>query len=116
MAALCCWPLLVLLAGGCGDPYARPVAFSDLASQDPILRIRAIKWAGDNEIERAVPPLVDSLESQDEAVRFYAIEALRRIVGDDYDYDYKAHPRRRATAVERWQALVASKEWDDGEH
>ena len=80
-----------------------------------MIRIRAIKWAADNEIRPAISPLVDSLQNEDQAVRFYAIEALRRLVGTNYGYDYKAQPNRRAAAIQRWKEFVESKEWDNGE-
>jgi hypothetical protein len=80
-----------------------------------LIRIRAIKWAADKNLRPAVPLLVDSLQSEDEAVRFYAIEALRRIAGTDHGYDYKAQPQQRAAAVKRWQESVDSEEWENGE-
>jgi len=112
-----CWALAVLAVGGCGSsPLDRKIVFSDLQSQNPLIRIRAIKWAADNEIRPAIPPLVDSLQNEDQAVRFYAIEALRRLVGTNYGYDYKAQPNRRAAAIQRWKEFVESKEWDNGQH
>ena len=109
-----CWALAVLVVSGCG-PFNRKVGLSDLESQDPAVRIRAIKWAGDNRIRPAVPQLVDSLQSDDEAVRFYAVEALRRVTGTDRGYDYKTPPHRRAAAVKRWREFLGSEEWQNGE-
>ena len=109
-----CWVLVVLVVSGCSSPFNRKVVFSDLESQDPAVRIRAIKWAVDNSVRSAVPHLVDSLQSEDEAVRFYPIEALRRITGTDCGYDYKTRPDRRAAAVKRWREFLDSKEWQDG--
>jgi len=113
-ACVGCWVLVVLVVSGC-SPFNRKVVFSDLESQDPAVRIRAIKWAADNSVLPAVPQLVDSLGSEDQAVRFYAIEALRRITGTDCDYDYKTPPDRRAAAVKRWRKFLDSKEWQNGE-
>jgi len=107
--------LVVLAVSGC-SPFDRKVVLSDLESQDPMVRIRAMKWAADNSVRPAVPQLVDSLQSEDEAVRFYAIEALRRVTGTDCGYDYKTPPHRRAAAVKRWREFLDSKEWQNGEH
>ena len=106
--------LLVILAlSGCRT-VNREYALEDLQSQDPGIRIMAIKWAGDTKVLPAVPYLVESLQNEDQAVRFYAIEALRRVTGTDYGYDYKAAPHRRAEALKRWQEFLDSKEWQNG--
>jgi hypothetical protein len=95
---------LVFLAGCSAN--MQPVGLSDLENRDPAQRIRAIKWAGENKVQAAVPLLVDRLQEQDSAVRFYAIEALRRITGTDRGYDYKADAASRAQAVARWRASL----------
>ena len=110
-----CWVLIGLVLSGC-SPFTRKCSISDLKSQDPTVRIRAIKWAGESKLSAAVPELVDSLQSEDEAVRFYAIEALRRITDTDRGYDYKTAPHRRAAAIERWKEFLDSEEWQDVGH
>lgn len=109
------WALTIVVLGGC-SPFGRKFDLSDLQSQDPRVRIMAIKWAGDNEVWAAVPHVVDSLQSEDQAVRFYAIEALRRITGADHGYDYKAAPHERAAAVKRWREFLDSKQWQNDGH
>jgi len=98
----------LLLAVGCSSAV-RPVSRADLNSPDPTVRFRAIKWAGERQIIAAVPYLIDLLEHEDMATRYYAILALKQITGTDLEYDFKADPFRRAKAVRRWrqhQALV----------
>ena len=95
---------------GCGDRFNRKMTLSDLESPNPTRRIMAIKWAGDNKILPAVPQLVDSLQNEDKSVRFYSIEALRRIVGTDHGYDYKTAPHLRAAAVKRWREFLDANE------
>ena len=97
--------VLVIIAG-CGGPSNRKMQLSDLQDPDPTVRVMAVKWAGDNKISSAVPQLVDFLQDEDPSVRFYAIEALRRITGTDNGYDYKAGPKPRAEAVERWREYI----------
>jgi hypothetical protein len=100
-----CLSLLFLISAGC-DPYEREFGLSDLESRDTAVRIMAIKWAGDNKVKQAVPQLVDFLQDEDKAVRLYSIEALRRIAGTDYGYDYKAESSQRVAAIRRWQEYI----------
>lgn len=94
--------LLLFFVTGCGSERAKP-CLSSLESPDPAQRIRAIKWAGDNEVESAVPLLVDRLIEHDVHVRFFAIRALEQITGETYGFDYKADAESRARAVLRWR-------------
>lgn len=110
-----CWVLIILMLTGCGS-FDRKFGLSDLESPDTRVKIMAIKWAGDNKISPAVPQLVDFLQNEDKPVRFYAIEALRRITGTDHGYDYKAAPHIRAAAVKRWREFLDSNEWQNDEH
>jgi HEAT repeat protein len=107
---VCC-----LVLAGCGDPLDRQVGLADLENPNPTVRIMAIKWAGENKIKAAVPRLVDTLEDEDPAVRFYAIEGLRRITGTDNGYDYKTSARERAASVKRWREFLNTEEWPKGE-
>ena len=84
------------------------MGLSDLDSPNPAVRIMAIKWAGDNKVSSAIPRLVDLLHDEDTSVRFFAIEALRRITGTNNAYDYKAGPQLRAEAVERSREFIKS--------
>ena len=94
--------LVSVLSIECMEP-ASTVGLNDLVNPDPAVRIRAIKWAGDNKVESAIPLLVDRLQEQDESVRFFAISALQRITGTDHGFDYKAGEADRAQAVQRWR-------------
>jgi hypothetical protein len=109
-ACVCFWTATILILSGCSSPLDldRKMELSDLNNPNPMVRIMAIKWAGDNKVSSATPQLVDFLQDEDMAVRFYAIEALRRITGTDNGYDYKANPQSRAKAVERWREFLKS--------
>ena len=107
-ACVLIWTATTLLLSGCGGPFDRKIGLSDLESPNPAVRIMAIKWAGDNKATSAIPRLVDFLQDEDTSVRFFAIEALRRITGTDNGYDYKAGPKLRADAVERWHEFLKS--------
>jgi hypothetical protein len=107
---LCFWAAMTLVLTACSSPFDRKMGLSDLDDPNPTIRIMAVKWAGDNKVQSAVPRLVELLQDEDESVRFYAIEGLRRITGTDNGYDYKAGPQRRAEAVERWRQYLKSQE------
>ena len=99
----CVWAIVVL--NGCAD-VMRPVGLAELEDPEPIVRIRAIHWAGENAGEEAVPVLVERLAEEDKSVRLYAIASLKRITGNDYGYDYKANAQQRAEAVKRWRQAL----------
>ena len=62
--------------------------------------------AGERSDRSAVPALVDRLEDEDEAVRFYAILALERLTGTRLGYDYGAPEMERRAGVDRWRRSV----------
>jgi hypothetical protein len=96
--------MAVALAAGCGPgrtPY--PEA---LQSQRPEERTLAVKHAAEAHDRSAIPTLVDRLEDEDEAVRFYAILALEKLTGTRLGYDYSSPETQRRQAVERWRRYV----------
>lgn len=98
--------LLLLSFLGCSSTLT-----PDIHSADPGNRILAIKAAGEARDLTVVPMIVDRLEDEDEAVRFYAILALDKIMGQRFGYDYAQSAAERAPAVERWRQLVRTKGW-----
>jgi len=99
--------IMVLVFAGCQSAGGQR-GDTGLESSNPTLRIMAIKRAGDSKDSLAVPQLVDCLQNEDDSVRFYAVEALRRITGTDRGYVYKDPPQKRAAAVKRWQDFLAT--------
>ncbi len=73
-------------------------------------RILAIREAGDRKDTVAIPLLVDRLEDEDSAVRFYAILALERITGERLGYRYADSAVDRQQAVERWREYAATRD------
>jgi hypothetical protein len=102
--------LVALVLVGCAGPFDRKIGLKDLDHPNVAVKIVAIKMAGDSKASSAVPQLVDFLQNEDVSVRFYSIEALRRITGTDCGYDYKAAPHVRAAAVRCWQDFIHAKE------
>ena len=93
-AALAC-----VASAGCGPPPEKK-----LTNPDPSGKIPAIKRAARTHDLNAAPLLVKDLDSDDPAVRFYAIRALRQLNhGEDYRYQYFEDADKREPAVARWR-------------
>jgi hypothetical protein len=98
MAAAC--------AGGCTAPSG-PRTVSD---PDPDMKIPAIKTAVDRHDLSAVKQLVADLQSDDPAIRFYAISGLHRLTGQNMGYVYYDTEAARQPAVLRWQKWLATQQ------
>ena len=92
----------LLLAGGCSEPRDPPSVKSD----DPILKVPAIKQDVRRKDKRDAALMVKDLDDDDPAVRFYAIGGLKRITGKDFGYRYYDDENQRRPAIERWNAWL----------
>ena len=79
-----------------------------IQSENPGDRILAIYRAAQAKDDGAVPLIVDRLEDEDNGVRFFAIQALERLTGNRFGYDYAQPASERAAAVDRWRAYLRS--------
>jgi len=86
-----------------------------LQSQDPVERITGAIEAAKRKDIHAVGLLAERLEDEDEAVRMYAIMALKRITGTDLGYKYWADELDRARAAQRWRDYIKGKYRPGGE-
>lgn len=68
------------------------------------MRLAAIAEAGQNKDNRAIPDLIEQLESTDPGARLLAIRSLERITGRTLGYDYAEPWWKRAEAVRRWRS------------
>lgn len=91
---------------GCGGQ--RDIA-KDFQSEDPTTRIAAIRMAGRDKLESAVPYLVDRLTDSEAEVRMFAIIALREITGLTHGYRHYDTVAARRDAVERWRRWLVDK-------
>ena len=98
-------PILIaaLLLCGC---FGREKPF--LKSKDPSLKIPAIKMAVSAHDLNACAELVKDLDSDDPAVRFYAIEGLQKLTGESFSYRYYDDEIARKPALARWKAWLAA--------
>ena len=101
--------VLILTLGGCFPAPRGPRIVSD---PDPSNKIPAIKASVQRKDMSAVTQLVKDLDSDDPAVRFYAIEGLYRLTGQTFDYRYYDDEAGREPAVEKWKAWLAG--WSAG--
>ena len=98
--------MLLLLKGACTAPRApRTVTSDDLG-----IKIPAIRSAVSADDRSIIPHLIEDLENDDPAVRFYAIQGLRRLTGQTMDYHYYDAEEQRTAAVQRWRQWLAEKE------
>jgi hypothetical protein len=99
VATLICIGVGVVGGVGCRPgPPRRP-----LLDGDPIFLIPAIKKTAKEDHAAEVPRLIELLESEDSAVRLYAIGALRDLTGQNMGYVFYAPLLQRQEGVDRWR-------------
>jgi len=89
---------------GCTAPKPPSVVTDD----DPSVKIPAITAAVQKKDLGAAKQLVADLDSDDSAVRFYAIQGLSRLTGQTFEYNYYDDELARQPAVQRWQQWLAA--------
>lgn len=90
---------------GCASPAGK-----GLRDDDASFKIPAIKQAVERNDRSAIPELINSLASDDAAVRFYAIEGLKRLTGQTLDYHFYDPEPDRLAAIDRWKQWQAEKD------
>jgi hypothetical protein len=98
---LCCASPGCFLFGGGREP-------ARLTSNDPSSKIPAIKKAVNARDTQTADQLVKALQSDDPAVRFYAIRGLENLTGETFGYVWYADERQRRDPLEKWR------HWLDG--
>jgi HEAT repeat protein len=99
-----------LMTAGCF-----PHETESIGAIDPAASIPAIQEAARKRDQSAVPALIKQLSSDDPAVRFYAIEALKKITGQTMDYHYYDDADERKPAIERWEKWMTENKHGDTE-
>lgn len=95
----------MLLLSGCSG-YTGP---RGLASDDASQLVPAIKQAAERNDTNSIPILIQKLNHEDPAVRFYAIEALKRLTGQTLGYRYFDDDDDRKAAIARWEQWLDEK-------
>jgi hypothetical protein len=96
--------ILCAAISGCGAHGPRHVS-----DEDPEEKIPAIKAAVQAHDRSAIPQLIKDLNSDDSAVRFYAIDGLKSLTGQTFGYRYYDDEEQRKSAIERWKAWMKKK-------
>jgi hypothetical protein len=103
-------PPLVFLVGllvlGCNAPRG-PFVVTD---PDPANKIPAIKKMVRAKDMSSARQLVKDLDSDDPAIRFYAIGGLQRLTGETFGYQYFADEAQRKPALEKWKQWLGAQE------
>jgi len=99
-------PAVCFLPVGCG-PSAEEGGFH---SSSPAAKLHAIHQAGRDGDQQAVPLLIEQLNSDDPAVRMYAINALNRVTGRRLQYNPYGTHAERAEGIRRWVEAYESGE------
>jgi hypothetical protein len=95
----------VWACAGCEAPRG-PVSID---SEDPDLKVLAIKRDVALHDEKDIPQMVRDLDDVDPAIRFYAIQGLRHLTGDAFGYRYYDDQPARAPAIARWKAWLTAR-------
>ena len=101
------WPWAAVLP--CMAGCAQPMKLDDIQSHDALIRVKAIRAASERGDKRAIPLLVDRLEDENQAVRFYAILALEHLTGLRLGYRYDAPPESQPQAIARWREFASQR-------
>ena len=95
---------------GCTAPRGPLV----VTNPDPSVKIPAYKKAVREKDRDAVRQLVADLESDDPAVRLYAINALHRMTGQTLGYRYYDGDEQRRASVGQWKRWLGEAEKGPG--
>jgi hypothetical protein len=107
-SAAACGVAAIWTLAGCTAPR-RPLVVTD---PDPSVKIPAYKKAVRERDRDAAPQLVADLESDDPAVRLFAIEALQIVTGETFGYRYFDDEEDRRVSVAKWQAWLKERPGD----
>jgi hypothetical protein len=98
------WNIAIALALGTGGCAHAPRSVSD---PDPADKIPAIEIAVKRNDKSVIPQLVKDLDNDDPAIRFYAIDGLHSLAGEDFGYRFFDEAEARKPAVEKWNQWLA---------
>ena len=84
---------------GCTAPRPAP----NIADADPTVKIAGIKQAVARKDRASLPALVEQLDSDDPAVRLFALGALERFAGQRFGYEYYFDEEQRKPSLAKWR-------------
>ena len=96
------WTWCIVVASTAAGACAAPATEADYDAAVPAAKIHAIGATARQGDATELVRLVEQLDSDDPAVRLYAILTLERLTGQTLGYRYEAPEADREAAVERW--------------
>lgn len=102
------WLSLMMAVSGvcCTAPRPRP----NIADADPQVKIAGIKEAAAKKDRAALPALVEELNSDDPAVRLYALQALEKFSGERFGYEFYFDEEQRKPSLAKWREWLKEQE------
>ena len=101
----------MLLTVAVGIPACTaPKEPASVAHDDPSVKIRGMKKAARERDMASIRQLVKDLDSDDPAVRFYAIRSLSDLTKQDFGYRYYFDEDQRREPLSRWREWLAQRE------
>jgi hypothetical protein len=102
------WVMLAIASSivGCSAPRG-PI---EVSNPDPSGKILGMKKAVREHDMKVVRQLIKDLESDDPAVRLFAIHTLEQLTGKREGYDYYADETQRQPAIKKWHEWLAQQE------
>lgn len=97
MVGVAAW-IGLAVGAGCGGTRA------SFDADDPASQLAALEQAVEANDRSKIPEMIELLDSDDPAVRMFAILGLERLTGETHGYDFAAPEPERDAATERWVA------------
>ncbi len=94
--------ILLSFLFGCSSGPPSNMGGRGMESANPDERATAIVHAAQREDRPAIPDLIEGLDSDDLAVRLFAIQTLEKMTGQRFGYEVNSLEVARSMAVERW--------------
>jgi hypothetical protein len=98
-------PAFAALIAGC----TLPPTTRDLNDAEPTAKIPAIKMAALKKDDAHISQLVEDLDSDDPAIRLFAIRALKDLTGETFDYQYFDDDLERQPALRSWHQWLKAR-------
>jgi hypothetical protein len=101
---------LILLLGLSSIACTASRPAPNVADADPTVKIAGIREAVARKDRSVLPALVQELDSDDPAVRLFAMEALQQFAGDRLGYEYYFDEEQRKPSLARWRQWLKEQE------
>jgi len=97
-------PVPCIVGGALWMGLAAACTRASFDDPDPASQLAALERAIEANDRSKIPEMIELLDSDDPAVRLFAILGLERMTGETHGYDFAAPEAERHAATERWVA------------